>query len=95
MTETFKRCVLHNIYFSILSLVSIVLIVVSFFLPPTGAIDPTVMAAVGEIFAFAALGTVVKAIDKDKTISLSHGDTTITVNGKTYKLEEEKNIEDE
>lgn len=90
MNETFKKCVLHNIYFSVLALISIILIVVSFFLPPQGVIDPTVMAGVGELFAWAALGTVLHAIDKDKTISLSHGETTITVNGKTYKLEEEK-----
>ena len=57
-------------------------------MPPAGVIDPSVMAGVGEIFAFAALGAVIHAIDKDKTITMSHGDTTITVNGKKYILEE-------
>ena len=90
LKTTFKECVLDNWWFKILSGISILLIIISFFLPPTGAIDPTVMAGVGEIFAFSALWTVVKAIDKDKTVTMSHGDTTITVNGKTYKLEENK-----
>lgn len=89
LKETFSKCIIHNIYFSILSLISICLIVISFFLPPQGVIDPSVMAGVGEIFAFAALGTVIKAIDKDKSITMSHGDTTITINGKKYILEEE------
>ena len=94
---TFKECVLDNVWFKILSGISILLIIISFFLPPTGAIDPTVMAGVCEIFAWGALWTVVKAIDKGKTISMQHGDTTITVNGKTYKLEEntEENTEEE
>lgn len=90
--ETFNKCVFHNIYFSILSLISICLIVISFFLPPQGVIDPSVMAAVGEIFAFAALGTVIKAIDKDKSISMKHGETEITINGRKYRLETPEEI---
>lgn len=91
---TFKECVLDNMWFKILSGISILLIIISFFLPPQGVIDPSVMAGVGEIFAWGALFTVLKAIDKGKTISMQHGETTITVNGKTYKLEEE-NTEEE
>lgn len=89
----FAKCVLHNIYFSILALISVSLIVISFFLPPQGVIDPSVFAGVGEIFAFAALGTVIKAIDNEKSVTLTHGDTSITINGKKYVLEE--NIEEE
>lgn len=91
---TFKECILDNMWFKILSAISIILIIISFFLPPQGVIDPSVMAAVGEIFAWGALFTVLKAIDKGKTISMQHGDTTITVNGKTYKLEEENKEEE-
>ena len=88
MKEVFEKCILQNLWFKILSIISIMLIIISFFMPPAGVIDPSVMAAVGEIFAFAALGAVLHAIDKDKTITMSHGDTTITVNGKKYRLEE-------
>ena len=91
---TFKECILDNMWFKILSAISIILIIISFFLPPQGVIDPSVMAAVGEIFAWGALFTVLKAIDKGKTISMQHGDTTIIVNGKTYKLEEENKEEE-
>lgn len=93
MKELFDRCVIHNIYFSILAFISIALIIASFIVPPTGVIDPSVLAATGEIFAFAALGAVYKAMDKDKSISLSHGQTTITLNGKTYRLEDKNNEE--
>lgn len=60
-------------------IISIVLIVVSFFLPPTGEVSPTVMAAVGELFAFATLGTVIVAIEQGKTVTLNKGDINVTV----------------
>lgn len=89
MKEILKQAIVDNLWFKIFALISITLIIISFFLPPTGEIHPSVMAGVGEIFAFASLGTIIKAIDKDKTISMTHGDTTITVNGHKYKLEDD------
>lgn len=89
----FSKCVIHNISFTILAFISVALIVISFFLPPQGVIDPSVFAGVGEIFAFAALGTVIKAIDAEKSVTLSHGDTSITINGKKYILEDNKEDE--
>ena len=58
---------------------SIILIGVSFLIPPLAVVDGSVLAAVGEIFGFAALATVIVAIHKGKAISVSHGDTTIEV----------------
>lgn len=95
MKEIIDKCIIHNIYFSILALIAIGLIIASFIVPPIGVIDPSVLAGTGEIFAFASLGAVYKAMDKDKSITMSHGNTSVTINGKKYKLEEDKNIEDE
>lgn len=78
-TKTFKECVLSNAYFWILTGIAILLLIVSFFLPPTGEISPSALQGVAEIFAFASLGTVIKAIDKGKSIELKHGETTIAV----------------
>lgn len=69
-----------KVSFWVTLIISIVLIVVSFFLPPTGAIDPSVMAAVGELFAFGTLGTVLTAINKGADVTLNHGNTNITLN---------------
>lgn len=88
--KTFKECVLENLWFKILSLSSILLIFISLFLPPMGAIDPSVIAATGEIFGFAALWTVVKAIDKGKSVEVKHGDTTIAVRKRKEDEQEEK-----
>jgi hypothetical protein len=79
MSATFKECVLDNLWFKILSLISVLLLISSFLMPPTGVIDPSVMAGIGEIFAWGALFTVLKAIDKGKTASITHGNTTIEV----------------
>ena len=77
--EAVKECVLLNGWFIFFSLVAIGLIIGSFFVPPMGVIDGSVLAAVGEIFAFAALGTVVKAIDKGVDAQVQHNGTSLTV----------------
>ena len=88
--QTFKECVLDNIWFKILSLSSILLIFTSLFLPPMGTIDPSVVAASGELIGWGALWTVLVAMKKGKGISVKHGETEITINGKKYKLEHQE-----
>lgn len=85
--NAFKQCVLHNGWFIFFSLVAVGLIIASFFVPPLAVIDGSVLAAVGEIFAFAALGTAIKAMDKGLDARVQHRDTSITV-GDLNKLEE-------
>lgn len=77
--EAVVNCMLHNGWFLFFSIVAIGLIIGSFFVPPMGVIDGSVLAAVGEIFAFAALGTVVKAIDKGVDAQVQHNNTTLTI----------------
>lgn len=66
--------------FDVFGLIAIALIIASFIVPPTGVIDPSVLAAVGEVFAFAALYVVLYAIEKGTPASISHNNTTVTVN---------------
>lgn len=82
MAETLKMAIRGNVWFYILIIASILLLVASFIMPPAGAIDPSVIAAVGELFAFGALGTVLHAIDKNKKATVTHGSTTLTVGDK-------------
>lgn len=56
--------------------------IASFLMPPTGAIDPSVLKAAGEIFAFAALLELREAILEGMGIKLIHGNTTIEVRDK-------------
>lgn len=92
--STFKECILDNIWFKILSLSSVILIFISLLLPPQGVIDPSVIAASGELIGWGALWTVLVAIKKGKGISVKHGETEITFNGRKYKLEESQKDEE-
>ena len=74
---------LHTVVFAITLTVSTGLIVAGFIVPPTGVIDPSVLTAVGELFAFAALSQLPFVIRSGKGITLNHGNTSISVNRET------------
>lgn len=75
-----KQFFTDNIWFYILSGIAILLLIGSFFTPPMGIIDGSVIAAIGEIFAFASLGALLKAIDKGIDAKLTKGNTTLELN---------------
>lgn len=79
MKKFYKNYLANNLYFWFFSVFSVLLITISFFIPPLAVIDGSVIASVGELFAFAALGAVVHAIDTGKTATLQHGSTSLTV----------------
>lgn len=87
-----KNCVLHNFYFKFFSFIAVGLIVTSFFVPPLAVIDSSVFVGVGELFAFAALGTVIKAIDKGVDAKVEHNGTSLTV-GDLNKVNNDTNEE--
>lgn len=81
---------MHRWTFVLCLALSIGLIVASWFVPPMAVVDGTVLAAVGELFGFAALATVIQAVDKGHKATITKGDTTLTV-GKD--ADEDKNKE--
>lgn len=70
----------NKVSFFICMFISIILLITAFFVPPTAQIDPSVLAAVGEIFAWGALVVVIEGIEKGRTVTMSKGDTTLSVN---------------
>lgn len=70
---------LHNLPFHILTGIAIALIIISFILPPTGEIDPSVLKGVGEIFGFLSLYTVLRAIEKGTGASFKKGDIELDI----------------
>lgn len=64
------------------SVVSLSLIVGSFFAPPMGEIHPSVLKAVGEIIGLIALFILREAIHEGLSTKVTHGDTTIQIEGK-------------
>lgn len=79
MGEILKQAVKTSKWFHIFSFVAVGLIITSFILPPSGEIHPSILAAVGELFAFAALGALNRAIDKGLDAKVKHNNTEVTV----------------
>jgi len=79
MREFYRNFLENNLYFWVFGGIALALIIASWFVPPMAVIDGSVLAAAGEIFGFTALGAVIHAVDKGKTASVTHGQTTITV----------------
>ena len=74
-----KEFLQHHWLFDVLSFVSLALIIASFVVPPTGQIDPSVLAATGEIAGFSCLYIVLIAIEKGVDAQVQHGNTSVTV----------------
>ena len=77
----------------IILLFSIGLFVTSFFLPPRGVIDPSVLAAVGEIgvlyILIFKLQEMIQSIKDGKYIKVKHNDTSIEVGDMEAKEDDE------
>ena len=74
------KILISDIWFHIFATTSLLLIITSFFIPPTGIIDGSVFAGVGEIFGFAALWEIHVAVKKGIDAKVTHNDTTIEIN---------------
>ena len=81
MREFYKNYLQSNLFFWIFSIIGLLLIIIAFFIPPTAYIDQSVLYAVAEINGFAALGAVIKAIDKGRSASIKHSGTEVTITG--------------
>ena len=81
LKELQNGCTKAKIAAAVLSFIAVGLIVASFIIPPQGVVDGSVLAAVGEIFAFAALFAVWEAVDKGIDAKIVHGNTTIILDG--------------
>ena len=77
--QKIKKCIVGNFWFHIFAIFSMVLITASFICPPLAVIDSSVLAAVGEVFAFAALWTLIKAMDEGHTATITNKDITLTI----------------
>ena len=79
------KCTKAKYLAAVLTFVSVGLIIGSFFVPPKGMIDGSVLAAVGELFGFAALFAAWEAVDRGIDAKVTHGQTTIELNNPDKK----------
>ena len=80
MSMTKSSCTKFKIAAIILAAIATALLIAAFFTPPHFVIDSSVLAAVGEMFAFAALFMGWEAIDRGLDAKVTHGNTTIELN---------------
>lgn len=62
--------------------VSIALLSAGFVLPPRGVIHPSTLSAVGELFAFAALGVGFEAVRLGRNLRIAKGDLVAEITRK-------------
>ena len=82
MKKFYKNYLENNLFFWIFSGIGLLLIIIAFFIPPTAQIHQSVLYAVAEIDGLIAIGAVLKAIDQGTDVTMSHNNTSITVNNK-------------
>lgn len=80
MREFYRNYLQSNVFFWFFSIIGVILIITAFILPPLSVIDNSVLIAVGELNGFAALGAVIKAIDRGSSASIKHNNTELTIN---------------
>ena len=90
MREFYRNYLANNGFFWLFSGIGLLLIIIAFFIPPTAYIEQSVLIAVGEINGFAALGTVIKAIDKGSSATFHHNGTDVTINSNEDEKEEDE-----
>lgn len=78
-----------KVVFLLCLFISIILLTMSFLIPPTGQIDPSVLAAVGEIFGFSSLAVVIVALGRGTDVTFHKDNIDISLNNPD-KEEDEK-----
>ena len=88
MRKILKETWESNIWLRILSISSILLIIASFFVPPLGVLDGSVLAAVGELEGLGVLWIVLRAVEKGIGASFKKGDVEVDIKEKENKASE-------
>jgi hypothetical protein len=81
------RCTRYKIVAIILATIAVGLLIGSFFMPPQGKIDGSVLSGVGEIIGIIAIFFAWEAVDKGIDAKVTHGNTTIELNNPDKKDE--------
>ena len=77
--DIWKRGTYHNVAFWVCLIVSIAMMVISFFVPPLAAIDSSIFVGASILFAYAALASFNAALDKGVDAKIKHNDTELQI----------------
>jgi len=74
-----KQCCFCRIVTAICFVISVLLIIAGFLLPPMGIIDGSVLTAVGEILLFPVVVYGFRAIELGLEVKIQKGDTSVEI----------------
>ena len=77
--KTEQQCCFCRIVTAICFVISMLLIIVGFLLPPMGTIDGSVLTAVGELLLFPVIIYGFRAIELGLEVKIQKGDTTVEI----------------
>ena len=77
-----KECWKQDIWLKVLTITSILLIVIAFFIPPMAVVDGSVLAAVGELTGIGALWQFTKAMNKNIDAKVKIKEIELELNNK-------------
>ena len=80
MAKTITKCTKAKIFAGILAAITVGLCIWSFFIPPEGRVDGSVLQFGALCFAFATLFMVWEAVDRGIDAKMTHGNTSIELN---------------
>lgn len=60
-------------------IISVVLMVGGFFVPPLGVIDGSVLTAVGELLMFSVIARIPEAIKAGRSVKITKGDSSMEI----------------
>ena len=89
MKEFFNRYIHYNIPFYVLAGISALMLIISWIMPPPWEVHSSVITAVAELFAFAALWTVIIAIENGGTAKITKGDVNLEIKQENKNQEQE------
>ncbi len=77
--ETEKKCCFCRIVTGVCFLISVILLIAGFLLPPMGVIDGSVLTAVGELLLFPVIIYGFRAIELGLEVKIQKGDTSVEI----------------
>ncbi len=77
--ETEKKCCFCQIVTGVCFIISVILLIAGFLLPPMGVIDGSVLTAVGELLLFPVVIYAFRAIELGLEVKIQKGDTTLEI----------------
>lgn len=77
--KTEQRCCFCRMVTGVCFLISVILLIAGFLLPPMGAIDGSVLTAVGELLLFPVVIYGFRAIELGLEVKIQKGDTSVEI----------------